>query len=190
MPEIYATGIDGTNYTPDVDLDLDSPYTWIVKAYDGELYGQESDAFNYTVQSLVDVSLVAANISMSGLEPGDNMSTVNETPPPFVIENNGNVFVNLSVSANGQLWENAPLGTKYFRFMAGENSSKPNSFNMSLSASDWLNMSSTGQLAVADLDYNDSSDYAEIEIAAEVPQSEPPGVKSTNVVIEAVGTKP
>lgn len=187
--EVYVENITDTSYTLEEDLDLDSPYNWTVKAHDGIIYGEESDTWNYTVMSLIDIDLVIANIGVSGLEPGDNESTADDSPQPFIIENKGNVFVNLTLNATSDLWDLATLNTRYFMFMAGENPSKPGSFNMTLSANNWLNVSGTHQLAVANLDYNNTKDYAEIEIAIEVPQDEPPGAKSTNILIEAIGTK-
>ena len=187
-PDVDVEGILGVSYTIGEDLDLDSPYNWTVIANDSLGYGEESDAWNYTVMSLIDIGLVHDTVAVGGLEPGDTASTELDSPLPFVVENKGNVHINLTVYASVQLWELAPLGTNYFMFMAGE-SSKPGSFNMSLSASDWVNLTGSAQFAVAELDYDDAKDYAEIEIAIEVPHSEPPGTKSTSIIIEAVGTK-
>ncbi len=188
-PEVDVDNITGTSYTIEEDLDLDSPYNWTVTAHDGTEYGEESDIWNYTVASLIDISLVVSDISVAGMEPGDNESTEDDSPQPFIVQNKGNVHVNLTVHASVQLWDLAPLGTKYFMFKAGESTIKPASFNMTLSASDWLNMTGLAQFAVANLHYNDTKDYAEIELAVEVPHNEPPGAKSTDIIIEAVGTK-
>ena len=189
-PEITVEGIEDLHYTLTEELDVDSPYNWTITANDSSGYGEESDERNYTVASLVDISFVVENISVGGLEPGDNESTEDDSPLPFLIQNNGNVHLNLTVNATSPLWELAPLGTRYLQFRAGENSTKPGSFNMGLSSSGWLNMSGTQQHVIANLNYNATHDYAELELKAEVPQTEPPGLKSTTIIMEAFGTVP
>ena len=188
--EVLVEGLNDSNYTLTEDLDLDSPYNWTVVANNTYGYGETSDLFNYTVQSYVDISLIQSSVSVDGMLPGDNESTEDDTPLPFIVQNNGNVFVNLSVNASDSLWSMVGLDNHNFRFKADENASETGSFNMTMSALEWLNVSYTAFDTVADLDFDDDGDIVEIDIAVIVPDSEPPGEKSASLNIYAAATKP
>jgi hypothetical protein len=181
-----APGTNLSNYTVETPLDIIyAPYYWRVRVYDGIEWSNWSAIWNFTIDS-TSIILVNGTVNFTTLEPLQSDNTTDDSPTPFLVENQGNVFVNVSVYSQGSLWKTAPLGTDKFRFKAG-NSSELDSFDWALSKTSWTNMPNITNMVVAisRLNYNNSNDTAELEIFVEVPLDEPPGTKNATVVFES-----
>lgn len=154
-------------------------YYWQVQACDAWNCSDYTAAFNFSIQDFLDITILNSeiNFSLVALSEGDNTS--DDSPAPFLFENSGNIFANLADIQSTGLWSSVALNTSYYQHKT-DNSSEPGSFNWVASVTDWLNITATGlgQTLVSGLDYNDSQDSVEIEIAITVPPAEPPGTKS------------
>ncbi|MEM4325858.1 MAG: hypothetical protein QXU40_00970 [Candidatus Pacearchaeota archaeon] len=181
-------GSNLTNYTTQQNEVFDiiyTPYFWRVRAYDGIEYGEWSDVWNFTIDSTL-IILVNDTVNFGIMGLGETNDTTDNSPYPFLIENAGNVFVNVSVYANNSLWVRESNPTNKFQFKADKNPSKPGSFNWALSITTWTNMSLLTPLrAIAYLDYNDTRDWAELDIKITSPLDEPPGTKSSMIIFES-----
>jgi hypothetical protein len=189
---IQVNSLNSTNYTLTQELGIDARYNWTVRAYDGQDYSEWSTYFNFTVEGILSLSLDCVGCN-NGVEFGDvynalSYNTTNtsgeDTAKPLIMENAGNVFVDITLNATSQLWSSQYLNTLFFQFKAG-NASEANSFNWSNSSTAWTNVNSTPIFAISYLNYSNASDMAEIDLNIRVPDDEPAGIKTTNLVIEA-----
>jgi len=180
---INITRIEDTNYTITDLLDVDAVYNWTVRANNSVGYGEYADTFNFTVNSLVSLTLPTSSVNFGTLELGNNSNTTDDGPAPLKVENDGNILINVSIYANETLWLQQPLNTSYFQFKA-DNSSEANSLNWSGSTQDWLNVSSFALPVIKQLNFSDATDLGEIELYVRVPTDEPSGTRTSTLVIE------
>ncbi len=183
------TNLNDDSWTPTVDLkclgDYGYYYTWRVRAHDGEAFGAWTDEFNFTMNSYVIVSLVNSDVEFGNIAQLSSDDTSDDDPLPFVIQNDGNVQINISANAT-QMWATQPNASEYYKTKVDNRSGKEGAFTWLSSIVDWMNMSITGRVTLIDkLKYGDSEDSAEIDIYLEVPPNEGPGLKSSSVVFEA-----
>ena len=194
--DINVSGIATANFTPSSGLELDTAYNWTVRACDQAGCGPWSDSWNFSIMS-VSIIVINGSVEFGILQPNDVRDTTNDSDPlsakPFVIENNGNINVNVSVYAqnNMPLWvsSNAGLNTSYYQSKA-DNTSEIGSFDMALSLLDWANiMNETYRVShIINLSYMDTKDTAQIEIKIRVPSGELPGTRTSTLVFEAGAT--
>ena len=182
-------GIAGLSYTPSPDLsclyDNGDYYVWKVRADDGEVNGSWTGEWMINISALVDIKLLESLVSFGSMVPGDSNDTATSALVPFKVENNGTVYVNVSVNASA-LWDEAPSESVYYRTKVDNVSGEEGSFSWLSSITDWFDVPFTGYTVMIDyLDYSNTTDSAEIDIAVEVPVGEAPGVKSSNIVIKA-----
>jgi hypothetical protein len=127
--------------------------------------------------------MITQNLSNFGnVSLGLTVDTISDAQP-FVFENVGNVYANISnVSADDPFWASVSLNTSYFQYKA-DNSSETPSFNWSASQTTWQNMSdvSSPLTFVAWLNYREANDEAEGDFRLTVPGAEPTGKKSSTV---------
>jgi hypothetical protein len=183
------SGIGGLSYTPSPDLnclyDNGDYYVWKVRADDGEVNGSWTSEWTINISALVSVKLLDSVISFGDMVPGDSNDTATSALNPFKIENNGTVYVNISVNASA-LWTEAPSSSSYYRFKVDNVSGEEGAFSWLTSLTSWFNVPFTGYVVGIDyLNYSDVKDSAEVDILLEVPPSEDPGVKNSNVVLKA-----
>ena len=168
-----------SNYTSIEELCTDNTYNWTVRACDDkDACSSYASAFNFSIASVVSISLTTNNTNFGSLNASSATNNVTDdtldgSPGPLVVLNDGNVRINTSVNATDPLWSNAGLGTLYFQF-ADENSSS------------WTDMSTTGQAHTSDLLYDNSR---ELEIRIQVPVQEPPGTKQSTVYVTGVSNE-
>ncbi len=177
---IHETGLTTLSYTPLQELDI-AVYNWNVSAYDGENYSASSDLGTFSIEALINISLINDLISFGNLEVGKSYNTTSGSPQPFSIRNNGNVKVDIKANAT-QLFQRAALDTDAFRIKT--RNLEANSINISGSAIDWINLASYLKKVIADLDYHDSSDEAYLDILVTVPPDEPSGTKTSNIIFQ------
>lgn len=176
----YST--NETNYTS-AELPTDEIIFWKVRAYDGYSYGGWSDIWNLTVQSSLIVSLPISSVNFGDLKPGENNDTEDNSPHPFLVQNDGNIHVDIVINGT-DLWIRKPNPSSYYQYKIGVNES--NSFNSFLSTMNWAYMLTTNAIVdIADLKYQDESDTAEIDLNITAPGDEPPGFRNSTIIITA-----
>jgi hypothetical protein len=177
-PEINIT-INATNYTPEFEL-LFRAYYWYIRAYDNESWSSNSSQYNFTVISYVSILLVNDTVNFGSMQLNDTNDTADNLPGPFVIENDGNCEINVSLNSTN-LWVMQPLGTSYFQVKV-DNTTELQSFAWASSQTSWtpvINMTSL----LTGFNHNSSIDTAEIDILVQVPLDEPPGSRYANMTI-------
>ncbi|MFH1376409.1 MAG: UbiA family prenyltransferase [Candidatus Woesearchaeota archaeon] len=187
-PEINVSEIEALTYTPvDGTLSLDTNYYWKVRAADsgfGAGNGTWSATWNFTIESLLSISLVTDSLDFGNLAPGATDNSTDNTPSPFVVENDGNVLTNVSVNAS-QLFEQALLGEDNYQFKA-DSTGEAGSFNTTGSITTWTSIIADLVVVIRDLLYNAASDTAEVDILLTTPIDEPVGFKTSEVVFKGV----
>jgi len=170
---------DTTNYTITDALTTDIPYYWKVRAYDETEYSDWSTSFNFTVESYVSISLPVAAMNFTSLNLSRSYDTTDRDPNPFVIQNNGNVLSNLTITGNQFFASGAFPGSNY-QFKIQEN--ETGSITNASSTTTWTNMPLTSStIDIYELNWNDTKDTAEMHLKLAVPADEPPGIKSVQI---------
>jgi len=164
-------------------------YNWSVRAIDnytgGTSFGASSEIRNITINSFVSLSLLTSTVNFGTLELSQNDNTTDDSPAPIIMDNDGNVFENVSVYAADDLWESIANPTDKFQFKIGNVTLELGSFNWTASITGFTNLPTAAATAVVGLNYSDASDSAEVDIKVEVPSDEPAGAKQSKVVFEA-----
>jgi hypothetical protein len=184
---INETGIEEgpgstTNYTITSPLDVDKTYYWRARAYDGQLYGDWSGTWNFTVLSSIVVSLPISIVEFGTVDVSGTYDTTGDSPTPFVVQNDGNVAVNVTIYGT-DFWQRFANPSSNYQFKCRENTSScPEG-----SAADWTDMtnSSAPSTLVANLPYTNSSNQIKSDIRITVPSDEPAGSRSSTVYIIA-----
>ncbi|MBI2449437.1 LamG domain-containing protein, partial [Candidatus Pacearchaeota archaeon] len=184
--EIITTTAANSHTVPAPDylrylIDSGNYYNWTVRANDGLQYGNWATPRRINIQALVDISLNPNLIDFGEVFPGASKNTSNEVPPPFIIENNGSVFANVSVNAS-RLFVSGSYPSNNYQFKIREN--EAGSFGPQ-TLTDWTNFSSLLQVAIAALDFNDIRDSAKTDVLVRVPSSEPSGLRNSTVTFLA-----
>jgi len=183
-PEVNQSGVSSTNYELLSDLAVDKIYYWKVGASDATVYGDYSEVWNITIDSLLDIRLLESNINFGEIGIGNSDNTSDDSPSPFLLENNGNTLMNVSVNST-QLFIQALLPSSNYMFKIDNNSGETNSFNWLTSLFDWTNMPSAEIVAIDSLKYQNETDSAEVDIFVLVPNDEVSGSKNANVTFKA-----
>ncbi|MBU0535653.1 MAG: hypothetical protein KKE20_01710, partial [Nanoarchaeota archaeon] len=116
-----------------------------------------------------------------------NTSYAGAPADPFIVRNDGNIQADIvKIGANDTLWISQGLGTSYFQFKANNRTTEPGSFDWLNSITTWTDMPyvlTKNESAIIGLNYTDTNDTAEIDIRIKVPADEPPGPKSSMIII-------
>ena len=180
-PEVNVTDISSTTYTPISDLDVDTMYFWKVRSYDGYDYSEYTSFWNLTIDSYVAISLPVNSVDFGSITRDVYYNTSDDTPTPFLVQNDGNSLVNITLYATG-LFDTAPLPSWYYQCKAGD-STEIGAFNSTFSLTDWTNI--TGQTSplelISLLQYQDINDSAEVEIQIKAPVDEGAGFKTSTI---------
>jgi len=181
-------GIESTSYMPSVDLnclyDNGDYYIWNVRADDGEVNGSWTSTWKINISALVSLKLLESVVGFGSMSPGDANDTTDAGLDALKVENNGTVYINVSVNASA-LWDGAQSDSAYYRFKVDNVSGEEGAFSWLSSVVSWFNTPLTGYVVGIDyLNYSDAMDSAEVDIAVEVPTGEAPGVKSSNIVLK------
>jgi parallel beta-helix repeat protein len=179
-----GAGVVGTSHTPESDLSLDTLYYWKVRAHDEDDFGIFSNIWNFTVASAVEISATVNGINFGSMGPGTTNNTADDFPPPFILQNDGNCLINVSINAT-TLFTQAPLDNAGYQFKIDNISAETGSFDWLGSIISWTNMPSAAVVAIDSLAYEDASDSAEIDILVDILGYEDPGIKNASVIFTA-----
>lgn len=183
--DVFKTNINDSNHTLIETLETDSWYNWTIRAYDGEGYSNWSISWNFYIPSTVIINLTNTSTSFGSVYNNELKNTTSGDASPLVVENLGNVLIDIKVMALDDLWDAVALNTTYFQFMAG-NSTKTDSFTWASSQITWENMTNASTLVLDSLKYNLSSNVGEIESQILVPEYEISGSKSSTIIVTGV----
>ncbi|MBU0536635.1 MAG: LamG domain-containing protein [Nanoarchaeota archaeon] len=188
-PNIEITGITDTNYTLSQELCVDRVYNWSVIAHDGFDYGNASEIWNFTIPSSLIITLTSNLTDFGSANINDEYNTSYAGAPadPFGVRNDGNIQADIvKIGANDTLWISQGLGTSYFQFKANNRTTESGSFDWLTSITAWTDMPyvlTQNESVITSLNYTDTNDTAEIDIRIKVPADEPPGPKSSMIII-------
>ncbi len=189
-PNVNITAITegsyNTSYTVVNPLSI-GVYFWRVRAYDSIDYSNWSNTWNFTLDS-INILVINKTVNFNAITIGTSNDTTTNNPVPFVIQNDGNVNVNVSIYALDALWGNAALDTQYFQFKIDNFTSENNSFKWGLLS--WTNVSSSPVLSIGNLSSSDSTDSAEIDVKITAPYGELVGDKSSTLTFESSYSDP
>ena len=190
--------------TADVNSDLlylydnNFYYNWTVIAFDGEANSSAwATGRHINITALVSIILAPGNASVDfdSIPYLGTNDTEDDRPFPFLLENNGNSFVNVSMGAYEDLWVTQAGPSAYFQakvanyskevqgtgaFVWGTGQTEVTYFNVPLAQ-----MTVDEILFLVGFNYTDASDTAEVDINVTVPPNEGPGKRSANVSFTA-----
>jgi parallel beta-helix repeat protein len=170
-------------YIPNSPLGVDTELYWYIKASDG-YDNNESEYWNFTIESRLDIVLNNDEVAFGSMGVGENDDTTDKDPAPFQMENQGNVIMDVNLSAT-ELFSTSGIGNSSYQFKIG-NTSEENSFNWLSSITDWTFMPTGMLLAVDSLYYDDANDTAECHINVTIPPYEPAGDTNSSVTFTSI----
>jgi hypothetical protein len=182
-------GLNDPNYTAATDFkclsDNGDYYVWSARANDGSEWGDWAGYYVAKITAIVAISLPTNSIDFGLIGNLKSKNTTTDSPAPFIIQNDGNVLVNVSITAT-DIWASVVNPSQYYKFKI-DNSAEAGSFGWDGSVTSFTNMpdSLTPLMCIADFAYPDSTDSAEIDVYVEVPAAETPGSRSSNVTVTA-----
>ncbi len=130
-----------------------------------------------TVASSTTITLPTSTVAFSSVSVGANYNTTDDSPAPFVVQNDGSVNLNVTINASA-LWSGASAAATDYQFMCGDSSEATCPAG---SQTDWTNLNVTAQLIMANLNYSNAADTLQAEININVPSDEPTGAKESTV---------
>jgi len=183
-----ATNLTGTSYTFVEDFnclwDNGYLYEWNVTVSDGE-----SETVSLTnelnIQALLSATLNVSVVDFGSIGQYGSNDTTDNSPLPFVIENDGNAVSNISINSTA-FWNTVTSTSKYYQYKIDNVTGEEGAFNWAATMTAWMNVSITGAMvAIAELNYPDATDTAEIDLNITVPPSEAAGKKGATIIFTA-----
>jgi len=134
------------------------------------------------VSAVIDISMPTDNVNFGSIDYLAANDTTDDSPPPFVIQNDGNALINVSASATS-FWNTVSSPNDYYKFKVDNKTGQEGAFDWVHSVTSWMQMPITGLVALSQLDYNTSKNNAEVDIYVEVPSGESPGARNSTVTL-------
>ncbi|MBW2984593.1 LamG domain-containing protein, partial [Candidatus Woesearchaeota archaeon] len=184
----YFESISGNEYTLQEVLmnlweqgDYEDYYSWTVKVWDGYEYGDVSDTFSLYIDSLVVLTVINNTVDFGELGNGNKTNTTDPAYDPLAIQNDGNCFLDVNLSATA-LWQSVSFPSSYYQYKIDEYPGEANSYNESASTITWTDVPLVNETFIRFLNYSDAADSAEVDILIEVPLDEPAGTKNSTII--------
>jgi len=165
-----------TNYTLLSALCVDTPYNWTVTACDSYLDCVTSDSFNFSIEGQELLTLIINFTNFTSMTIGTSNDTTDDSPPPLVVRNDGNVLLNLTINATA-LFTSTSVKTTDYQYAAAENESSV--YEASCTQTTFADLGTTPTNFICNLAYEDDADQADLEIKITVPNDEPSGTKTS-----------
>ena len=160
-------------------------YRWSVRANDGGGYGEWSETRTLNISALLAVSLPVNGIEFGSMTILQQNGTEDDSPSPFIIQNDGNSLLNINASSEG-IWNSVAAPNEYYKFKIDNVTGETNAFNWSGSVTNYTNFPVTPMLAVNRLNYTDTRDSVETDIFVQVPPNEPPSFRNSTATFVAL----
>ena len=161
-------------------LSLDISYYWKVNASDGIGTGNFSDVWNFTINSQVVISLPNSTASFGTILRGNTVNTTSGDASPFIVQNDGNVMINISVNSTN-LFSSVTMPDNSYNFKVNQ-SNETGAFDTANSLiTGWTLFENNLIESIIDLKWQDSTDSALLEIQVTPPEDELAGSKSASV---------
>ncbi len=164
----------------------------LLSTLDPSVTGAATGIARVAVTGLVAISLPVNTVDFGYVVQGNSKNTITNSPPPLVVQNDGGVFVNVSIARDNTstaMFTGTGGGdnTASFRYKIDTVGGEPNSFNYGASTTSWANVPGTtaDEDVIAELNWSDSSDSAEIDLSIAVPADESLGAKNETLVFIA-----
>ncbi|RME31125.1 hypothetical protein D6789_03710 [Candidatus Woesearchaeota archaeon] len=166
------------------ELSVDCVYNWTVRACDPSQCSNYASVWNFSIPSVIGINFTVNKTEFKSMNNNEKNDTSDNKPPPFTVENTGNVRANVSLKANDGLFTSVALNTRYFQFKARVN--EAGAFDPSTSQTTYANVSAAYKTLFGDLNYQSDRDSAYVDINITTPAGEEAGYKSS--VIQIYGT--
>ena len=158
-------------------------YSWTVQACDQESCSGFADERNFTVSSFISIGFTVNSTDFGAMTPGGEADTEDDSPPPLVVANRGNIYVNVSLHAEDPLFERTDLPSP---FLLAKIRDASGSFSPDSNTSYFqIQPEANATMALRTLNYSGDTS-ADIDLRVQVPLDEPPGEKATTIVAVAV----
>jgi hypothetical protein len=147
-----------------------------------------------TIATATGITLQNSTIAMGTLSQGATNDTTDDSPGPFVVQNDGNIHINATIKATDLFNNSNPVPTMFFQYKCGNYTSE-RQYNCTNAWSrtawnDTPRYTGSGAMVIANLSWEDPGDQAEIDINVTAPSNESGGAKSATVVVDAVACSP
>ena len=175
-----------TSFQPNLlEFFLDEGFNYLrsVTAYDNN-QGPVSEVRNLSIEILVALTIVNDTISFGNMTNLETNDTTNDSPPPFITQNDGNSNITINISILDDLWDSVSSPSSNFQFKIDNVSGEEGSFNGSGSILTFTNLDTINISAIKQLNFLNQTDSAEVDIKVVVPPDELPGIKSSTLIFE------
>ncbi len=128
------------------------------------------------------IDLKVQLVNFGEMQLGAQNTTNNYDPHPFVVENNGSVFVNVSVSATA-LWGSVNMGNVTYYAVNASDNNETSSLSVVADGwvSDFIGMNTSSNVIIRCMNYSNSNDAINVHINITVPSGESTGYKESTV---------
>ena len=173
------------NLTDDLDFFADDGYfyRWFVRSYDGFEYSFNSTHRTLNISVLVAISTDNSSVNFTNAQIGVTDDTTDNSPRPFIVQNDGNSLINVNKTADKLLFVQAPSPSSAFQFKVDNATGEEGAFNWSGSTTTFTNVAVTTQKMFSQLNFSNLTDSGEADISITPPIDEPPGNRSNILTI-------
>ena len=135
------------------------------------------------MDSYLAVSAIQNTINFGTLAGGETANTSTNSPFPFLIENAGNVFVNITVTGT-PIFQRAAFPSDYFKFKINQN--ETGAYVNQSSTFDWTTVTNVStRIDVFNFDWHDENDTFENDLWVTIPGNEPGGTRNSTLTFTA-----
>ena len=133
------------------------------------------------------LTMMNNNVSFGTQTAGTTNDTTDNIPLPFRLRNDGNVAINITLTANSSLFSNeAPSPNIYFQAACGNVTEERNCSTAETNAWSDIPLTPTTVLKVVNLSFTNTVDEIEIDINVTVPSNVSAGAKSATLTFTGI----
>jgi len=175
----YQTGLATSTYTSST-LCVDKLYNWTVRACDEhDACSAWASVWEFTIASTLGLNFTVNETDFVSVARNGTDNTTDNDPPPFTVENTGNVPLNVTFKALDALFTTSGLGNDTFQYKAREDEAGA----YGSAQTDWENVSVNYTALFTNLGYAAAADSAFVDVLIHSPYEEPAGAKSSIVQV-------
>jgi len=148
--------------------------------------GFQTGVTTVNVSETVSISVPQLTVSFENMDTGTSNNTDDDKPKPFVLNNTGNVYANVSCSS-ASLWVSSASPTTNYQYNTTRNGTM-GSLKNNISGENlfgYRDMPTSAQKCIGQLYYADGADQATVNINLTVPTTEGAGNKTATVTFTA-----